>query len=485
MSVNKIFIGRAEEKKILHKAIQSPEGELVAVIGRRRVGKTYLVRSIYEGRIQFEMTGIQNGSREEQLRHFTDRFNFHVKPNISYKPPKDWFEAFQMLTLHFESQILEEKLVLFFDEFPWISTRRSGFLKAFSLFWNSWASQRNVVVVICGSAASWMIQNVVRDRGGLHNRITRRIHLSPFNLAETKAYFKAKKINFDHYQLIQLYMSMGGIPHYLKEVEGGLSAAQNIDRIFFSKSGFLKEEFHLLYPALFENAENHINIIKILASKWQGVSRKEIIENGSFPNGGSITKVIEELEHSGFITPFFTFGKKKKGIRYRLTDEYSLFYLKFIDNKRLEERGMWNKFSQTQTYKIWSGYAFENICMKHIPQIKKALGITGVYSETSTYRSLGNDELPGVQIDLLIDRNDHVINLFELKFYNADYVMTKSYARELRNKMAIFKANTQTRKQLFYILLTTFGLTPNEHSIGLIDRVLTMDILFQEEDAFI
>ena len=478
-----LFIGRKEEKRILTKALQSHEAELVAIVGRRRVGKTHLVRSAYEGRIQFEMTGIQNGTLQEHLQHFTNRLNFHIKPTIPYPVPANWMDAFQMLILHFDKQDLRNKIVLFFDELPWIATRKSGFLKAFGLFWNSWASQKQVVIVICGSAASWMIQKVVRDKGGLHNRITRRIQLEPFSLAETQAYFNSKSFRLTPYQTIQLYMALGGIPHYLKEVEGGQSAAQNIDRIFFSKSSFLREEFDLLYPALFENAERHIKIIRILAATWQGLSRKELIAAARFSNGGTVTKTIEELVHSGFIMPFYGFGKKKKGIRYRLTDEYSIFYLKFIENKRIEESGMWNKFSQTQTYKIWTGFAFENICLKHIPQIKKAIGISGVYSETSTYRSQGLNGNPGAQIDLLIDRNDHVINLCEIKFYNTDFTVTKAFAQELRTKMGVFQQDTKTRKQLFWTLLTTFGLNANEHSIGLIDQVLTMDILFQEEEV--
>lgn len=388
-----------------------------------------------------------------------------------------------MLVLHFDSLDLTTKIVLFFDELPWISTRKSGFLKAFGVFWNSWASQNKVVIVICGSAASWMIQKVVRDKGGLHNRITRRIQLEPFTLAETQAYFISRSVRFDPYQIIQIYMAMGGIPHYLKEVEGGQSAAQNIDRIFFSKGSFLREEFDLLYPALFENAEHHIKIIRILASSWQGLSRNELIAAARFSNGGTVTKTIEELIHSGFIMPFYSFGKKKKGIRYRLMDEYSIFYLRFIENKRMEETGMWNKFSQTQSYKIWTGSAFENICLKHTPQIKKAIGISGIYAETSTYRGPGSDGNPGAQIDLLIDRNDHVINLCEIKFYNTNFTVTKSYAQELRTKMAVFQNDTKTRKQLFWTLITTFGLNVNEHSIGWVDQVLTMDVLFREEDT--
>ena len=474
------FVGRIEERKILNKAIKSPQGELVAVLGRRRVGKTYLIRETFKEKIFFEITGLHNSSLKDQLQNFTDRINYHLRPIIPFQRPNTWQAAFNMLILHFESLDLKEKVVIFFDEFPWIATRKSGFLKAFGLFWNSWASQNNVVVVICGSAASWMIQKVVRDKGGLHNRITRRIHLAPFNLAETKAYFDSKHFNFNHYQIIQLYMAMGGIPHYLKEVEGGQSAAENIDRIFFSKSGFLKEEFGLLYPALFENADIHIKIIKLLAEKWQGLTRKEIITIGKLPNGGTLSKVIEELVHSGFIMPFYTFGKKRTGIRYRLMDEYSIFYLKFIDNKRLEESGMWNKFSQTQTYKIWTGFAFENTCLRHISQIKKALNLDSIYSETSTYRSRPSQKTKGTQIDIIIDRNDQVINLLELKFYNDEFLLTKNYAEELEHKRSAFQKNTKTKKQLFWVLLTTFGVKENEYSKAVVSRIFGMEDLFRE-----
>ncbi len=477
------LIGRIAETAVLTKALQSDEAELVAVLGRRRVGKTFLVRSVYENRIVFEMTGIQKGTLKEQLQHFTDRLNLHSKPVIPLRPPATWMEAFQMLTLFLESRKPSEKSVLFFDEVPWIATRKSDFLKAFGLFWNSWASQNQVVVVICGSAASWMIQKVVRDKGGLHNRITRRVHLQPFSLAETEAWFRSKSFNFERYHILQLYMAMGGIPHYLKEVEGGESAAQNIDRICFSKNGLLYEEFGQLYASLFDHSENHVKIIRVLSEKWQGMSRQEIIDAGKFPNGGTITTTFEELEQSGFIMPFYTFGKQKKGIVYRLTDEYSLFYLKFMENKRLEERGSWEKFSQTQAWKTWSGYAFENLCLRHIAQIKKALGISGIYSETSTFRSQPVDGMPGIRVDLLIDRNDHVINLFELKFRNSEFVLTKAYAAELRTKLAVFKTVTKTRKQVFLTFLTTFGLFPNEHSSGLVDRKLTTDALFLEDVA--
>lgn len=477
--MNQSLVGRQEEQAILQKALQSNEPEMVALFGRRRVGKTFLVRSTYTEKITFEITGIQNGNTREQLQHFIDRLNYYARPILPFKAPHNWQEAFQMLIIFLEQRMKGEKAIIFLDEFPWLAGRKSDFLKAFGLFWNSWASQNNIVVVICGSAASWMIANVVRNKGGLHNRITRRINLQPFNLYETEQFLKSRAINLDRYQILQIYMAMGGIPHYLKEIESGKTAIQNIDQICFSPQGFLREEFLELYPALFDNAENHIRIIRALATTWQGLTRKDILVKASMTDGGSSTRTLEELVNSGFVAAFYAFGKKKKELRYRLTDEYSLFYLKFIEEKRGEGTGTWERLSQTQLWKSWSGYAFESICLKHVPTLKKALGITGVYTEASAYYLKNSDFGRGIQIDLLIDRNDHAINIFEIKFYQSPFVLNKEQADDIRLKMAIFKSATATIKQLFFTLLTTFPLTPNEHSLGVVDKALDMNCLFE------
>lgn len=478
--MNRKLIGRKKEQEILQKALDSNEPEMVALIGRRRVGKTFLVRSAYKNQLVFEVTGLQNATKAEQLKNFAIRLNNYAKPIIPIKPTSNWLDAFQMLIDYLEIKTGTGKIVIFLDELPWLATKKSGFLKALSFFWNSWASQKNIVVVICGSAASWMIQKVVRNKGGLHNRITRRIYLTPFNLAETKLFLHSKQINMNNYQIIQIYMAMGGIPHYLKEVEKGKSAIQNIDDICFSENGLLYDEFSSLYPALFENAEEHIKIIRIISEKKQGLTRREIIKNGDLPNGGGTTKILEELVSSGFLSIYYAFGNKKRDMRYRLSDEYSLFYLKFIENKRSGGTGTWKKVSQTQTWKSWSGYAFEGICLKHISQIKNALKIGGIYSEASVYNTRGTDDFPGCQIDLLIDRNDQVINLFELKFYKEDFLISKDYAGQLRKKIAVFKARTKSKKQIFLNILTTFPVIENQSSLGLVDQYFTMDVLFAE-----
>ena len=473
------LIGREKEREILQDALQSYGAEMVAVIGRRRVGKTFLVENEYRDNLVFHVTGLQKAPLKEQLENFAYRLQKFSGSRLAVQTPASWLRAFMLLIDYLETLDLGKKKVVFLDELSWMATRKSGFLRALGFFWNSWAASQNIVVVICGSAASWMVRKVVNHRGGLHNRITKLISLKPFTLTETKRYFQSKHYNFNNYQITQIYMAMGGIPHYLKEIKGGKSAVQNIDDICFSDTGLLKEEFYRLYHSLFENAENHIAVIRLLAKSKKGLTRGRIIAMGKLPESGSTSRLLKELEQSNFISAYYPFGKKKKGKLYRLTDEYSLFYLQFIENKIQEGSGTWQHLSQTQEYKTWSGYAFESICLKHIPQIKKALSIGGGYSISSTFFKKGTAESPGAQIDLLIDRNDQVVNVFEIKFHSKVFSLSKNDADALKKKLWVFQETTKTKKQLFLTMITAFGLEHNQHSLGLVQKTLVLDDLFE------
>ena len=302
---------------------------------------------------------------------------------------------------------------------------------------------------------------MIYDKGGLHNRITRRLDIEPFNLYETEKFLKSRNVNLSRYQIVQIYMAFGGIPHYLKEVEAGKSPAENIEKACFSKSGILTDEFLRLYPALFNNADKHLATIRALGQKWKGLTREELIAMSKISNGGNTTVVLEELISSGFVSTYYPFGKTKKEMLYRLTDEYSLFYLHFIEKRPTQSKNIWKELSQTPLYKTWCGFAFENICFKYIDQIKKALGISGIYAEASSFIAKGNDTEDGLQIDLLLDRKDQVINLFEIKFYNTVWQLDKSDAADFREKMAIFQRVTKTKKHIFLTLISTFGIKHN------------------------
>lgn len=473
------MIGREQEIETLEKAMVSDRSELIAVIGRRRVGKTYLIRKFFEGRIDFEMIGLKDGNKQEQLRNFSYRLQEVDSSNDSDHVPKDWLEAFHILTEYLQSlEVSDRKKVVFIDELPWVATARSGFLTGFSYFWNSYASKHNIVVVICGSATAWMIKKVINNKGGLHNRVTRRISLNPFTLGETEAYFEARNISYNRYQILQLYMAMGGIPHYLDQVEGGKSAAQNIDEICFHPRGLLRTEFGNLYSSLFTHPERYELIVTALAGSWKGLTRAELLAAIDLSDGGGLTTILNELEQSGFISSYVPFNKKKKDTLYRLTDNYSLFYLKFIQSIQKNQTGNWLSLSQSQSWRSWSGYAFENICLQHIDKIKEALGISGIHTRNVSFYSKGTDEIDGLQVDLVIDRTDNTVSLCEIKFYNDEYVISKDQAAGLRRKRSLFRQLTGTRKQILVVLISTFGITFGKHSLGLIDNAIDMDDLF-------
>ncbi len=474
--MQKVIIGRVQEQQLLLEMASAEAADMLSITGRRRVGKTYLVRTYFKEQLNFELNGILNASLQQQLQNFDIAFNnIASKKAKGYLPSVNWLEAFEKLTKHFDAKKSNKKIILFIDELPWLDTHRSGFLAAFDWFWNSWAVKRNILVIICGSAASWMTSKIINNRGGLHNRVTKRMHLQPFSLGETEDYLKHFHVNISRYQVLHLYMALGGIPHYLKEVRKGQSAAQNINRICFQKNGLLVNEFENLYNSLFTNARQHISIIKALASKNKGLSRVEILQATKMADGGSFSKLLSELEQSDFITSYMPFNKLKKETIYRLTDEYSLFYLKFMRSKRNVN---WQQLSATSTYKTWSGYAFENICMKHIEKIKYALGIASVYTEVSSIYYKGDAKDKGAQIDLLIDRQDSVINACEAKFYDKPFAITKAYAADLRNKLQVFQQKTATRKTLFLTFITPYGIVENEHSIGFVQQEVVVENLF-------
>lgn len=473
------LVGRKQEIKNLTEALSSANAELIAVYGRRRIGKTFLIRQVYARHLKFEFVGAHNASMQEQLEAFSIALKKAVNSPVDLAVPKTWMAAFHALENVLEPAIKHGKTVLFFDEFPWMHTQKSNFLTAFEHFWNNWASRhKNLTVVICGSAASWMIKNIVNNKGGLHNRVTRRIRLQPFTLGETADYFKSRNIKLGQYQLLQLYMAIGGVPHYLNAVQKGESAIQAIDRLFFTKDGILKDEFKILYESLFDNATHHITIIRLLYDAGKGMTRNEIIANTRLSSGGTATGILSELEESGFVSGYIPFDKTSKEVVYRLTDEYSVFYMKFVEGKRATGEGTWLRLSESSSFRSWSGYAFEAICLKHIPQIKRALNIATIYTEESTWRYVPGKGKPGAQIDLLIDRKDRTINICEMKFGTEAFTITKKYADELLQKKMVFADKTKTKKTIFLTMITTYGITDNAYCQKLVENVIVMDDLF-------
>jgi uncharacterized protein len=474
------LIGREEEIEKINRLLQSNQPEFLAIYGRRRVGKTFLIRQYLKQHIVFDFSGTKDGVLQKQLANFYEEYIKRSKTKKKQPLPSSWQEAFQYLLYYLNSlPKRKSKCVIFIDEMPWLDTPKSGFISALEFFWNQHlANMNHIVLIACGSASSWIRKKLIHARGGLYNRVTQRINLKPFNLHETELFINSMGIKLPQYQIVELYMTMGGIPFYLKEITKGKSATQQIDHICFSPHGLLNEEYTQLYYALFKNAEHHIAIIEALAAQPQGLTRSDIsIATGI--SEGSLSRTIEELIECDFISTYQPFANKKKATIYKLTDLYSLFYLKFIKPNKGATKKTWEQLSAHPKYKAWSGYAFENICVMHTDQIKAALGISGVYSKTNSWKFTGNDALPGAQIDMILDRADQSINLCEAKFTKENFILTKNYAAQLRLKKAIFDKATQTKKVTFTTLITTYPTLKNKYYHEVIDNEVTINKLFE------
>ncbi len=471
------LIGREKEIKKLDKAMQETEAQLLVVYGRRRVGKTFLINEYFSNKYAFKFTGSEKQTTKEQLKNFTLVLNDVACSK--YEIPRDWTEAFFNLRKYLETLDENEKQVVFFDEMPWMDKQRSGFLPAFEWFWNSWgASRKNLVFIVCGSAASWISEKIEKNKGGLFNRQTRSIYLEPFDLRLTEEYLESRNIFWSRYDIVQCYMIMGGIPFYLRLLDNELTLNENIDAIFFAKRADLWDEFEHLYKTLFSNSEQYIKIAEALSKKRSGLTRDEIVKETGLQSNGVLSGMLANLEKSGFIRINDMYGMKKREKTYQLSDYYSLFYFRFIRDNYGKNEHFWSNTTDNPARNAWMGLTYEQVCKDHMEQIKKKLGILGVYSEVSSWNSQGNADEKGAQIDLLIDRRDRVINICEIKHSIQQYEIRKEDDENLRNKIAVFRNKTKTTKTLVLTMVTTFGVKKNKYSNSF-GKEVVLDDLFE------
>ena len=471
-----MLIGRNKELEILNRAVTDDSSHFIAVYGRRRIGKTFLIREAFNYRFTFQHAGLSEGNLEEQIFAFEASIkDAGMEVN---KRRKNWLEAFEDLKDVIRASN-EKKKIIFIDELSWMDTQNGNLLVALENFWNGWASARkDVVLIVCASATSWMLSKVVHNKGGLYNRLTEQIHLEQFTLAECEECVKEKGIAFTRNQILQCYMVFGGIPYYWGFLKKGLSLQQNIDEIFFTKNAPLKDEYKYLYASIYKNPAVHQKIIETLGKKKVGMTREEIIEYSGIINSGDLTVKLEELESCGFIRKYNSFGMKKKNAVYQLIDNFTLFYHQFMSNEPNDEH-FWSNQINTPAVNTWQGLAFERVCFKHIDQIKKKLGISGVHTEINSWYCKKDDEkgIRGAQIDLLIVLKDQVINLCEMKYSNSEYILSQDSDANIRNMIAAFMETTRTKYAIYPTIITVYGLVDNAYA-GNIQSVVTLDDLF-------
>ncbi|MGN0189155.1 MAG: ATP-binding protein [Candidatus Cryptobacteroides sp.] len=479
--ISKTFIGREYEQGLVSEYYNSPKSEMVAIYGRRRIGKTYLIKHFFDEQFDFWYTGMYEAPKSVQLHQFQVRLEQYSGRKIPRL--KTWFEAFENLKEHLIS-LGKEKIVVFLDEIPWMDTPKGNFLAAFADFWNMWPSTKaNLKLFVCGSATTWMLDNVVGNKGGLYGRVCRPVYLAPFSLGETEKFIRnVKGIELGRTQVLETYMILGGIPYYLDMLERGVPLDKSIDNLFFKKGAPLREEYDFLYRSLFKNAVLYRRIIEVLSNKLKGLSRQEILEALNLDDGGSVSQALEDLCKCDFVRSYSAFGKQGKDTMYQLSDQYSLFYLRFVKNNDGQDENTWSNMRGSGERRSWSGYAFEQTCLHHIRQIKSAMGISGVLSNVFSWQSKpfvdkNGTKWKGGQIDLIIDRADNVVNLCEMKYYSDEYVIDIEDDKRLRERANLFKLVTGTKKAVTHVFITTYGVKRNSYS-NLAQANLTMDDLF-------
>lgn len=483
--MGKLFIGREKEQEQLKDYIGSNQSEFIAVYGRRRVGKTCLIQQVIGNNYAFYVAGMNQVTKEIQLVNFMQGIRKH-RPDEPLPHVKTWLDAFLALESYLES-LPEGKKIVFIDEMPWMDTPRSNFISGLEHFWNSWASWRDdIKLIVCGSATSWIINNLIKNRGGLHNRVTHKIPLKPFTLKECREFFIAKGFRLSNKQIAECYMVLGGVPFYLEKLNKGEGVAQNIDRLLFDEDGELHDEFQSLYNSLYKNATNHIKIVTALATKGHGLTRQELIEKTKLSANGKFSLMLEELKSCGFIRSYepylskmrqkpFTEDRLSPVTLYQLVDPFTLFHFQVMRKADAHDPNYWSNNQNSHVFSTWSGLSFEMLCLNHVEQIKMALGISGITANAFSWLGKGKDR--SAQIDLLIDRADKTINICEMKFYNKPYAMTAKDEDDIERKVTSFIEATHTDKNIIVTMITAKGLERNEHSEG-IQKELTLDQLF-------
>ena len=471
------MIGRSNEKEVLNHCVSSGRPEFVVVYGRRRVGKTFLIKEYFGERFAFYATGINRENTRGQLRAFNTSLKEYGSTDKTI--PKDWFEAFLRLKSLLQNRdikrdIVSGRRVVFLDELPWMDTAKSDFKSALDYFWNSWgSSQKDLMLVVCGSATSWIINNLLSDKGGFYNRVTRRIHLAPFTLKECKALLEQNNVVMTNRQIIETYMIFGGIPFYLNMLDERLSLTQNVDGLIFNEYGDLHYEYRNLFDSLFKNPGKHDRIVTALSKSKDGLTRVELANISEIGDGEPLTRALSELVECGFVRKYANYTTPKQGCLYQVIDPFVLFSLKCTEDGQISS---WQNYAGSPGYYSWRGNAFEIVCLNHINEIKRILGISGV--ETGIYAWRSKNSTPGVQIDLLIDRKDGIINICEMKYSDREFVIDADTEDDLIHKRDTFRAEVNPDKALHITLISASGVKDNKHK-AVAQRIINGDELLE------
>ncbi len=472
------IISRKEEKKDLEYCERSKKSELICVYGRRRVGKTFLVEQTFRD-FAFRAVGLEKGTTKQQLKSFGQRL-IEYGDDIK-QTPENWFEAFSRLDkiLSGESirRSLNGKKIVFLDEFPWFATKKSDFLVAFEDYWNRRGTQDgDLLFIICGSATSWIIKNVIKNTGNMFQRVTKKICVEPFTLAETELFFKDREFDWSREQIAECQMIFGGLPFFFDLMNTSQSLVKNINRLLFDKDALFGDETKKLLDATLSESPIYEKILSKLAFARYGIKKSELQVEIAAPNG-TYGRAVQDLVDCGYVIEYKKKYEEYNPLYIQLVDPFLLFHYHYLSKeKRIDSYE--DLIGNIGRYDNWRGTAFEILCLNNTASIKSALGIRGVKTECYPWYNSTDKKNERVQIDMVIERADKITNLCEIKYTNKPFVIDASYEQELIKKRDIFKEKTGTSQALKVIIISAAGVSGTRYT-SYISDIITLDDIFE------
>jgi len=431
------FIGRKKELESLDLLLKKKSASLVVIRGRRRVGKSRLIKEFVSDKKHWIFSGIPpvpGITKQRQL----DAFSAQVAHNLGM--PKiqvsEWLEHFNFLG----QQAKGQKIVIVFDEISWMGSEDPDFLGQLKTAWDlTFSENPELIFILCGSVSSWIEDNILKSTGFV-GRISVDMVLEELSIAESGEFWGARKNKVSPYEKFKMLSVTGGIPKYLEEIIATQSAEDNIHRLCFQSDGLLFREFDQIFSDLFsKRAQTYSDIVKTLAHS--SLTLDEVCEKLDVEKSGSVSSCLDDLELAGFIQEDCTWNLSSKAEshlkKFRLKDNYLRFYLRYIEpNKEKIAKGLFESksFMLMPGWESVMGLQFENLVINNLKSLCKILRIdlldianAGPFFQRATQRQ------KGCQIDLMIQTKHNTLYVCEIKFSTSD--IKSSVVEEMERKV--------------------------------------------------
>jgi hypothetical protein len=431
-----MFVGRKNELRMLNDAYRSGKDELVVLYGRRRIGKSSLVKRFAEKKkAYYEFEALEGETTPGQINHFLQQLKKQIDdPILDSVRFANWEQVFTYLTEKVINRKSKVKKILFLDELPWMAAGRIRLVSLLKYYWDNHWKSKHVMLILCGSVASFMVKKVLHSNA-LYGRTTIEILLKGFSPEEAARLLSKKRSREEtlNYQLV-----FGGVPKYLEQINTSQSFNKNMNTLCFSPHGIMLKEVERIFYSQFREPRTYLKIINLLKNGIFSLS--EISSKTKIPSGGGLKQYLKNLERAEMIRSYIPFDRSgnSKFKKYTLADEFLVFFFKYMGpNLRVIKESSSRRLFETLTqnsFDSWLGFAFERFCLKHAGLLALVMDFADDILLASPYFKKNDERF---QIDLLYQRADRVITVCEIKHQNIK--IGTNIIPEMQRKCALLK----------------------------------------------